>query len=461
MLLLERYDLFSPLDYRYIDGGLAKKAIPFLSENARIAYQARVEAALVKALAKQGICSEKTAREVAKAAENVSAAEVYAEEAKIRHDVRALANVLRSKVGEDAKRFIHFSATSYDIVDTASALRYKETTEKLVIPELKKLLSVWIDIALREKGTLQIGRTHGQHAEPITFGFAMCGYINRLGEMIGSLECFASRMEGKFSGAVGAYNASSLLVKDPQKLEDDIMEELGLQHAMHSTQIVEPESLLDLVHSLILTFNVLANFADDMRHLQRSEIAEIAESFGPRQVGSSTMPHKRNPINFENVKSLWKEFMPRIVTFHMDAISEHQRDLTNSASARFIPELFLGLLAASERLAKVSSMLEVDRAAMERNFNLSRQAIVAEPLYILLAKYGHPDAHEAVRAITLEAEKYSKGVWEIANANKGLSSYTRKFSGKEVAFIEHPEKYMGLSIERTQEICSYWKKRFS
>ena len=418
-----------------------------------------MEAALVKALSLQGICAPKIAEEVSRAAEKVTAEEVYAEEAKIKHDVRALANVLRSKVSKEAKPYIHFCATSYDIVDTASALRYREATQRLIIPELKKLLNLWIEIALREKKTLQIGRTHGQHAEPITFGFAMSSYINRLGEMIASLEWYAEQLEGKFSGAVGAYNASSLLVKDPQKLEEDIMAELGLKHSLQSTQIVEPESLLDLMHGIVLSFNVLANFADDMRHLQRSEIGEIMEGFGSKQVGSSTMPHKRNPISFENVKSLWKEFMPRIITLHMDSISEHQRDLTNSASARFIPEIFLGLLVAGERLQKVCSSLSVDRGAMKRNFNTSRESIVAEPLYILLAKHGHPDAHEAVRELTLKSVHAKKGVLELAQKDKELHSYIRKFSKSDMALLGNPESYIGLAVKKTESVCAHWKKR--
>jgi len=452
------FDLISPLDYRYLKGGLKKRAELYLSENARVSYQAKVESALVKALAKQGICSTKIAKEVERASLKVKAREVYQEEAKIKHDVRALANVMRSKVSKEAKPFIHFSTTSYDIVDTASAIRYKEATQELIVPELKRLLKAWVKIALREKKTLQIGRTHGQHAEPITFGFTMASYINRLGKCIVALEKAAKNLEGKCSGAVGAFNASSLLIKNPEKLEKDIMLELGLKTGLHSTQVVEPESLVDLMHSLIQAFNVLANFSDDMRHLQRTEIAEVAEAFGAKQVGSSTMPHKRNPINFENVKSLWKQFTPRIITFYSDSISEHQRDLTNSASARFIPELFVGLLVSVERLCKVSSNLVVDKKAMKKNFDLSRESVVAEPLYIFLAKYGHSDAHEIVRQLTLKVQGTGKTLLELAKENKSTASFIKKFSKKEISLLEKPETYTGLSEKKTIEVCVFWKK---
>ena len=421
---MDKFDLISPLDYRYAAG----KYSDFLGENARIKYQALVEAALAKALSKQGVCSPKIAAQIAAAAKKVRASEVYAEELRIKHDVRALANIIRKKVPKEARSFVHFGATSYDIVDTASALRYKEATQKLLIPELKKLQSAWIKIALREKATVQVGRTHGQFASPITFGFFIAGYVNRLGDRIEALEWCSDALCGKFSGAVGAYNATSLIVKDPLKLEKDIMDSLGLRASMHSTQIVEPESLEDLLHCIISSFAVLANFADDMRHLQRSEISEVAEAFAGKQVGSSTMPHKRNPINFENVKSLYKQFMPRILTVYLDQISEHQRDLTNSASQRFTGEIIAGLNEAVKRLNRTCGKLAIDSSRMIENFNKSKEMIVAEPLYILLAFYGHPDAHEHVKKLTLDAGKNGKKLNELALEDASLQSYLKKFT---------------------------------
>ncbi len=451
---MDKFECISPLDYRYGN----EKFSGFLSEEARIKYQARVEAALAAALAKKRICSKKIAAEIAAAAGQVKAAEVYAEEEKIKHDVRALANCIRAKVSEDAKPFVHFGATSYDIVDTASALRYKEATEQLVLPALIELEKAFIEIALREKQTLQIGRTHGQHAEPITFGFAIAEFVNRLGNRIKAIENAKNNLEGKFSGAVGAYNASSLFLAQPIELEKEIMQSLGLKQSMHSTQIVEPESLQDLMHALSGAFCVLANFADDMRNLQRTEIGEVAEAFEAKQVGSSTMPHKRNPINFENVKSLWKQFMPRMMTVYLDSISEHQRDLTNSASARFLPEVFAGLVASSERLTKVCKKLVVDKESMQRNFEQSKKGIVAEPLYILLAMNGHPDAHEAIRKLTLEADSSGKPLLELADGKDELKKYMSKLSAKQREILSNPEKYTGKAVEKTEQVCAFWKR---
>src|SRR5262249_61335345 len=153
------------------------------------------------------------------------------------------------------------------------------------------------------------------------------------------LRTIAARLPGKLSGAVGAYNAVGLLTADPRALERRFLASLGLEARTSSTQIVESEGWSDLAHACLSALGVMANLADDMRHLQRTEIGEIAEAFASDQVGSSTMPHKRNPVSFENVKSIWKAMAPRIVTTYMDQISEHQRDLTNSASQRFLGEI--------------------------------------------------------------------------------------------------------------------------
>ncbi|MDP2973781.1 MAG: lyase family protein, partial [Candidatus Diapherotrites archaeon] len=220
----------------------------------------------------------------------------------------------------------------------------------------------------------------------------------------------------------------------------------------------EPESLQDLMHALSSAFCVLANFADDMRNLQRTEISEVAEAFEAKQVGSSTMPHKRNPINFENVKSLWKQFMPRMMTVYLDSISEHQRDLTNSASARFLPEIFAGLVASAERLAKVCKKLVVDKESMQRNFEQSKKGIVAEPLYLLLAANGHVDAHECVRQLTVEAEKSGKHLMELAAADADIAKYLVKLSRQQKEMLSEPEKYIGKAVEKTEQTCAYWKK---
>jgi adenylosuccinate lyase len=314
-------------------------------------------------------------------------------------------------------------------------------------------------IALREKDTVQVGRTHGQHAIPVTFGFSIAEYVSRLGNRIEEIEASSQQLKGKIAGAVGAYNASHLFFEEPESFEADVLAELDLEAGSHSTQIVEPEYMTDFVHSLVSSFGVIANFSDDMRNLQRSELAEVGEHFGEDQVGSSTMPHKRNPINYENVKSMWKQFMPRMMTLYQDQISEHQRDLTNSASSRFIPELIVGLLSSVNRLIRVGEKLVVDHENIKENFEQNKEMIVAEPLYILLASYGHPDAHEAVRKLTLEAEETGKTLRELAVEKEELEPYIKQLSSKQKKLLTNPDKYIGTAVKKTEKVVEKYANK--
>ncbi|MBS3114429.1 adenylosuccinate lyase [Candidatus Woesearchaeota archaeon] len=454
------FDAISPLDFRYYgrNKNIFAKLQPYLSEAAFIKYALKVESALTRVLAKNQICSKRIADEMEKACRQVTPEQVYAEEDRIKHNIRALSNCIRNKVSEETKPFVHFTATSYDIIATADALRYKDFTNNALIPELLKFQSILINLALREKGAIQIGRTHGQHAEPITFGFAIAQYVSRLGNSILKIRKAANNLRGKMAGAVGAYNASSLFFNEPVEFEKEVLNELGLKASPISTQIVEAEFLADYLSGIISAFGVLANLADDMRHLQRNEIGEVGEFFESKQVGSSTMPQKRNPINFENVKSMWKEFMPRMMTIYMDQVSEHQRDLTNSASMRFIPEILAGFYVSVLRLNRVMSELAVDKENMKKNFDMNKNMIVAEPLYILLAANGHPDAHEYVREMTLKSQLSKIPLISLVKKDKSIKQYLKKFNKKQLEILNNPEKYVGIAAEKTEMICNYWKK---
>jgi adenylosuccinate lyase len=451
----------SPLDHRYYasNQSLFTELADFFSENAYIRYEMKVEAALARVLAKRGLCSQAVADEIIKACNQVEPEEVYLEEEITKHNIRALVNCIQRRVSDEAKPFVHFTATSVDIMDTATAMRFKEATEKVVLPKALDLERILINIARREKDTLQVGRTHGQHAVPVTFGFAMAEYVSRFGSRIELIKQTAQNLRGKIAGAVGAYNASSLFFEDPFEFETEILWELGLKPSEYSNQIVAPEYLTDYIHAVISAFGVLANLADDIRNLQRTEISEVGEVFEANQVGSSTMPHKRNPWNFEHVKSMWKEFMPRMITIYTDQISEHQRDLTNSASGRFAPEIVVGFTAAVDRLIRVLSKLVVDRERMERNFEFTKEMVIAEPLYILLASMGHPNAHEAVRLLTLESQKTGKTLRELLVERTELLSYWEKLTPNQREVLDNPAKYIGQASQKTEKICDNWTKR--
>ncbi|MFX0139778.1 MAG: lyase family protein, partial [Candidatus Hodarchaeota archaeon] len=342
---MKNFNLFSPTDYRYSIQDLKD----FLSEEAFTKYKIKVEIAIIKTFAKYKLCSDDIVHDVQNILDKISTDEIYNKEQKLKHEIQALVQLIKSKVHDKAKPYIHLTATSHDIINIANALRYKHAIKKIILPDMIRLEKIWIKLAREEKNTLQIGRTHGQHAEPITFGFFIAQYVDRWGIRILKLKEYIDNLSGKFNGAVGAYNALSLILEDPKEFEADLLKELGLNPVKISSQIIPPEQMTDVIHYIISSWGILANYADDMRHLQRSEIGEIMEQFDKDQIGSSTMPHKRNPINFENIKSSWKKFMPNMITIYMNQISEHQGDLTNSLSQRYIPELIVMFSSSVKR----------------------------------------------------------------------------------------------------------------
>lgn len=459
---MNRFDATSPLDYRYYGDNreLFARLQPYVSETAYIKYCLRVELALVRLLARHGLCPDTVPREVEAAIPDITAEEVYEEERRVHHNIRALANCIRKRVSPKSQPFVHLFATSADIMDTANALRYKELVGDVLLPDLIALEGTLIDLARAHRDDVQIGRTHGQHAVPTTFGYSIALYVSRIGSRIQAIDAAHRELRGQSSGAVGAFNSWSLFDHDdPAKYEVELLQDLGLKPSPTSvsTQIVEPESVTDLVHSIVSCFSVLANLADDIRHLIRSEIAELVDTYHADEVGSSTMPHKMNPKNFENVKSLWKEFMPRMTTVYMDQISEHQRDLTNSASARFLPEIFTGFCYSVYRMADALSKITTNTDKMKEHVDQSKHLVAAEPLYIMLAMRGYPNAYDEVMKLSREGRRTGVKLVDLAWQHPELSKYLEGLSEEHKAILEDPALYTGDASARTVATCDYWE----
>jgi adenylosuccinate lyase len=460
---MDIYDFVNPMDFRYYgaDSGFFERLRPYVSEAAFFEYQRRVETALILAFRELAWCSSKHADEILSAFNSVTATEVYEEEKRTGHIVRALVNCVARKVSAEAGNYVHLFLTSNDTTDTATSLRFQEFLRDVVLPDLLDLLETLIRIAEQHADTSQIGRTHGQHAVPITFGFAIALYVDRLGGRIQMLEASRQNLRGKIAGAVGAYNALSLqLPRAAVLFEKLVLSYLGMQPAPGSiaSQIVQPEFITDMGYAIQSCFSVLANLADDIRHLCRSEIAEVQEEQSADTVGSSTMPHKVNPKNFENIKSLWKAYMPRMTTLFMDQISEHQRDLTNSASQRFVPELLTAFDYCTVRLNRAMSGLRINQQAMRRNLNANKEQIIAEPFYVLLALQGCPDAYERVRKLAREAREQGKSIMELARQDPQLRGYISKMRLEQQQILDNPAKYTGQSSQRTVAVCEHWQR---
>ena len=462
---MELFEAVSPLDFRYYGATetVMDRLQPYVSESAYVRYQAKVEAALVRTLANHGVCSSEVADQVESAVDQVTAEEVYQEQAKIRHNIRSLVNVIRRKITPSARPYVHLFATSADILDTATSLRFKELTEKVILPNLVDFVQQLIELARIHAETVQIGRTHGQHAEPITFGYALALYVSRLGNRIELIDQAAKNLRGQFSGAVGAFNGLSMVFDKPEKLETDLLSLLGLKASdTHtSTQCVEPEFISDLAYAVSSAYTILANFSDDMRHLYRTEIGEVGRKYDPNLVGSSTMPHKVNPEAFENVKSLWKAFIPRMQTVFMDSILEHQRDLTNSASSRFLTELFTAFDYSIYRLSRALTELDVKSDRMLQNLQLSAGNTIAEPIYLLLAYYGFPDAYDHTRKLVSQVHDQGATLTDLLWSDSNLRPFLNQLTETQRQTLQDSTRYIGASVELTHKTCDEWEKKIS
>jgi adenylosuccinate lyase len=463
------FDYISPLDTRYYGAEEEVYAAvhPYLSETATITYQLEVEQAITASLEEAGIAPAGISGRVAEAASLVTPDAVYEEERRTHHNIRALVNCLNYHLPETDRGYVHLFATSADIQDTARSLALRDFTREVLLPELTGLTLLLARLARKYAPVPQIGRTHGRFAEPITVGYWLANFVARLAGRAEKIAGAAEDLRGMFSGAVGTHSALALnWPNDPAVMEIDVLARLGLKpgEGSISTQVVQPEYLTDYAHSLVSAFGVLANIADDFRHLMRSEIGEIGEDLErDYQVGSSTMPHKINPKNFENVKSLWKAFMPRMATIYMDQISEHQRDLTNSASMRFFNELVATTFYATRRLKDAINKTEINEAAISQNLSNSlEQLIIAEPLYISLALAGHTNPYYLVRQFVLQARK-QKGtdIFSFLRSNQDAKALWDKIPEDRKAMILEPRKYIGDSYTRTHEVCDQVEHRLS
>ena len=410
--------LFSPLDVRY-----ARDLPASLSEDAVLSSQIAVEKAYLLSLMDEGLCPRIDERDLDPVFQGVTFGEIEEIERRTQHATRALVEVLAERLRQaghpKCAEWVHVGITSFDTVDTAQRLRIKTFFVRDAWPAidaLKKELQRWAHL---HRDTLQVGRTHGQWAVPSLFGLIFAEAHERIDALERRLKHDINDLRGQASGAVGGYQALSLLVKDPLSFETKFLNKLGLKPHLASTQILPPEDIMALAHDFYNLCSVVAKLATDLRHLARSEIAEIAEGMAPGQVGSSTMPQKRNPWNLEHVCSLYKILSSRLHLMQIDLVSEHQRDLTNSASSRFYGETFAMGYLMVKRLTRVLTRLEVFPENMSRHMESAGSSIFAEAFYVLATKNGIAHAHDLVREASRESESLKKPLVEIA-IGKGI-----------------------------------------
>ncbi|MCR4280261.1 MAG: lyase family protein [Candidatus Komeilibacteria bacterium] len=403
------------------------------------------------------------------------------EREKTKHDIRAwileAQNAVINHVGNISfARFLHIPLTSYDALDTGRSLMYLYAYEQVTRPTILDLLWDWCDKVYETSNMVQIGRTHGQHAIPITVGFWLAPILWRFYYNYLEMERHAQSLFGTISGAVGTYNAQVALGiykdKGGGTYEEAVLKKLGLKPAPISTQILPPDPLAHFLFSHVLASGSLGQLGRDGRNLMRSEISEISEGFTSQQSGSSTMAHKRNPITFENIESQWLKMKNEFGKVLEVIISDHQRDLTNSAIVRDFPTIIILLQEQMNKLLKEDESgksfigrIQVNEEALRRNLQTNANVLTSELMYISLILAGYQgDAHHLVNHEIVPLAQAGKiNIWmalEIrADNDEVLSSLLPKIKPDIINTIKNPETYIGVAKEKAEQISSDIKMR--
>ena len=432
-----------PLDYRY--GRPDMKAV--FSEESRIQNQMYVEAALARAHASLGTISETDAKEITRVAslDVVSVDRIKEIEKETRHDLMAMVKAMTEKCEGDAGKYVHLGATSNDIVDTATALQIKAAME-IILKDVEDFIHTLAVIAKRERDTLEIGRTHAQFAIPITFGFKIAGYI---AEMIRHreriIECMPRACAGKMAGAVGTGAA---LGKNFFEIQRRVMQDLELTYEPAATQVVGRDRYTEVICLMANIATSIERYGTEVRNLQRSEIGEASEFFDvKKQVGSSTMAQKRNPMNSENCCGLARVVRGFVTPTFESQVLWHERDLSNSSTERFtLPHVFILTDEILKKMNWIFEGLEVHADKMLENIESSRGLVMAEPLMMKLTEkgVGRQDAHEIIRESAMIAEDQKRHLRDVLLEREDLKGVLTK---EEIIATMDAANYVGGARE--------------
>ena len=437
---------FCPLDYRY--GCEDFKRI--WSELGRHERQLEVERALIWAHWQLGRVTENDYKAVAAIAnpESVTKERVSEIEAETRHDIMALTKAMAEAAGE-AGWCIHLGATSNDIVDTAVGLQLRDSIV-LLRKQLCHLIAVCADVAERERDTVMLGRTHGQAAVPITFGLKAAVWLDELRRQLIRLDEAAPRVAvGKFLGAVGTGAAQGEHARELQRL---IMTHLGLGVPLATTQVVGRDRYVEYMSWLANVATTCEKVLQEIRNLQRSELAEAGEGFDvKKQVGSSTMAHKKNPITSENASGLARIVRSFIIPTYENALLWHERDLANSSSERFT--LSHASALAEDVMAKTADVLTnmwVDKERCLANIYAQKGLVMAEKVMIELVDHGvaRDEAHEVLREASFTALANGEELIDVCSRTPAISA---AFSAEELEAMFDPMNHVGVSGEIVDE----------
>jgi adenylosuccinate lyase len=387
------------------------------SEDNRFRTWLAVEVAATETLAQAGMVPKDAAKAIRERAD-FKLERIQEIEAEVRHDVIAFTTAVAEIVGPHA-RWFHYGLTSNDVVDTAQALLIKQASV-IILEDLEKLAEVLKRRAWEFKGTPQIGRTHGIHAEPITFGFKLANWYSETERNIARFKAAAEGMRvGKFSGAVGTFAHLS------PELEEKICARLGLKAADISSQVIQRDRHAHYVATLAVIASTLDKIATEIRHLQRTEVREAEEFFSEKQKGSSAMPHKRNPVTCEQISGL-----ARVVRANAQAGFEnvplwHERDISHSSVERVIlPDSTTLVDYLLQKTTNLIDTMFVYPARMKANLDSTRGLVFSGQLLLDLVVHGvsREEAYRLVQGHAMRAWKEDLDFRQLVLQDENITS---------------------------------------
>ena len=437
-----------PIDWRY---GSEEMRYLFSREK-RLELLLKVESAIAYGHAMVGDIPKKAAEEIEKKAslKFVKLERVDEIEKEIYHDIASVVRAFAEQCG-DYGRYIHLGATSNDIIDTAEALRTKEGLQ-IIEKKIVKIIEILIPIAREHRETVCIGRTHGSHAVPYSFGHKLAIWIEELVRHLENIRrLIKERIIGKLSGAVGTRAAYGV---HADRILQITMDKLGIKPATITHQLLSREIVAESLTELVLLACSIDKFATEIRNLSRTEMGEVAEPFkSDKQVGSSTMSHKRDPERSERMSSLARLMRGYITPVLENIITWHERDLANSANERYIyPEIFLTIDQMLNDFEFVVSGMVINSEKMKENLEISNGLVMAEAVMTELAHNGmnRQDAHEILRKNSMKALEKKKHLSEILKEDKEILKFIDKKALQDI--FDYPQNYLGTAKEQIEVV---------
>lgn len=441
-----------PMEFRY--GTKEMKAI--WEEDFRLRCLFRVEAALARAEEELGMIPQGAAAEIARAAESTLPERAKQIEDEIGHDMMATVLALAEE-SPNFGEWIHLGATSNDILDTATGLQIKASLD-ILKEKLKQLLALLLDLAMQNRNLVCAGRTHGQIAVPTTYGLRFAIWASEVGRHIQRLKELRPRAAvGKMSGAVGTQAAYGQF---GMEIQERVMLHLELFEVDVSNQVVQRDRHAEMICWMALVASTLDKIFIEMRTLQRTEIAEVEEGFGKKQVGSSTMPHKRNPIKSEQVCGLSRVVRAQLIPAFENIPLWDERDLTNSSCERVVfPEAFIFTDHILALAVRTLSNMRLRPDNIERNLMLLRGLNMAENVMVELAKkgVGRQQAHEIMRQSSMTAFEEKRELKDVLLENETVTGCLKP---EEISALLDPHQYIGTAIQQVEKLNEKLKKLY-